>query len=189
MHLPATIPATGPRPPPCSSPSRARSSATGAGRGLLFDPDFRRRPASPATIPCPCSRYPRSRPGCGGTVPRVPHVHGAQHRGAGVTAKWVKVPPRVGHGRFAGGAVIASRAAPCDTHDALRETLARWATSDAKPLVLMIDQIDALIGDTLLAVLRQLRVGYPERPGRFPQCVVLCGMRDVRDYRIRSSTN
>ena len=116
-------------------------------------------------------------------------MHGAQHRGAGVTAKWVKVPPRVGHGRFAGGAVIASRAAPCDTHDALRETLARWATSDAKPLVLMIDQIDALIGDTLLAVLRQLRVGYPERPGRFPQCVILCGMRDVRDYRIRSSTN
>ena len=73
-------------------------------------------------------------------------------------------------------------------HDALHETLARWAESNAKPLVLMIDEIDALIGDTLLAVLRQLRAGYPERPGRFPQCVVLCGVRDVRDYRIRSST-
>ena len=72
-------------------------------------------------------------------------------------------------------------------HDALRETLARWAESDAKPLVLMIDEIDALIGDTLLSVLRQLRAGYPERPGRFPQCVILCGVRDVRDYRIRSS--
>ena len=73
-------------------------------------------------------------------------------------------------------------------HDALRDALARWAESDAKPLVLMIDEIDVLIGDTLLAVLRQLRAGYPERPGRFPQSVILCGVRDVRDYRIRSST-
>ncbi len=72
-------------------------------------------------------------------------------------------------------------------NDALGETLARWAESDPRPLVLMIDEIDALIGDTLLAVLRQLRAGYPERPRRFPQSVVLCGVRDVRDYRIRSS--
>ena len=72
-------------------------------------------------------------------------------------------------------------------NDALGETLARWAESDAKPLVLMIDEIDALIGDTLLSVLRQLRAGYPERPRRFPQSVILCGVRDVRDYRIRSS--
>ena len=72
-------------------------------------------------------------------------------------------------------------------NDALGETLARWAESDAKPLVLMIDEIDALIGDSLLAVLRQLRAGYPDRPRRFPQSVILCGVRDVRDYRIRSS--
>ena len=72
-------------------------------------------------------------------------------------------------------------------HQALRGTLARWAESDAKPLVLMLDEIDALIGDTLLAVLRQLRAGYPERPHRFPQSVILCGVRDVRDYRIRST--
>ena len=72
-------------------------------------------------------------------------------------------------------------------NDALGETLACWAESDARPLVLMIDEIDALIGDSLLAVLRQLRAGYPERPRRFPQSVILCGVRDVRDYRIRSS--
>ena len=70
----------------------------------------------------------------------------------------------------------------------LRETLSRWAESDAKPIVLLIDEIDALIGDTLLAVLRQLRAGYPDRPRRFPQTVVLCGVRDVRDYRIRSDS-
>ena len=73
------------------------------------------------------------------------------------------------------------------SHDALQATLARWAESDAKPLLLMIDEMDALVGDTLIAVLRQLRAGYPERPGRFPQSVILCGVRDVRDYRIRSA--
>ena len=70
-------------------------------------------------------------------------------------------------------------------HGVLQEVLGRWAAAGAKPLVLMIDEIDALIGDTLLAVLRQLRAGYPERPRRFPQSVILCGVRDVRDYRIR----
>ncbi len=71
-------------------------------------------------------------------------------------------------------------------HDALGETLARWAESDARPLVLLIDEVDALVGDSLVSVLRQLRAGYPERPRRFPQSVILCGVRDVRDYRIRS---
>ena len=51
----------------------------------------------------------------------------------------------------------------------------------------MIDEIDSLVGDTLLSVLHQLRAGYAERPRRFPQSVILCGVRDVRDYRIRSS--
>ena len=70
---------------------------------------------------------------------------------------------------------------------ALRVVLARWAESDAKPLVLLLDEIDSLVGDSLLSVLRQLRTGYPERPRRFPQSAILCGVRDVRDYRIQSS--
>ncbi len=70
---------------------------------------------------------------------------------------------------------------------ALRHALLRWCMADSKPLVLLIDEIDALVGDTLLSVLRQLRTGYPDRPGRFPHSVVLCGVRDVRDYRIRST--
>ena len=72
---------------------------------------------------------------------------------------------------------------------ALRVALARWAAADPRPVVLLIDEIDMLIGDSLLAVLRQLRVGYPGRPRSFPQSVVLCGVRDVRDYRIRSSAD
>ena len=53
-----------------------------------------------------------------------------------------------------------------------------------KPVVLFIDEIDALVGDSLVSVLRQLRAGYPNRPSAFPQSIVLCGVRDVRDYRI-----
>lgn len=72
-------------------------------------------------------------------------------------------------------------------HAALNEVLARWAAHTPKPVVVLIDEIDALVGDTLIAVLRQLRTGYPQRPQRFPQSVMLCGVRDVRDYRIHSS--
>ena len=72
--------------------------------------------------------------------------------------------------------------------DALGEALSRWAEADERPLVLLIDEIDSLVGDTLLSVLRQLRADYPHRPARFPQSVILCGVRDVRDYRIWSSS-
>ena len=75
-----------------------------------------------------------------------------------------------------------------DPHGALRGFLSRWATHDKRPLVLLIDEIDALVGDSLVSVLRQLRTGYVDRPERFPQSVVLCGIRDVRDYRIRASS-
>ena len=57
-----------------------------------------------------------------------------------------------------------------------------------KPLILFIDEIDALIGDTLISVLRQLRAGYTKKPVLFPSTVILCGVRDVRDYRIHSET-
>ena len=70
---------------------------------------------------------------------------------------------------------------------ALRQALLRWSMADPQPLVLLFDEIDALVGDTLLSVLRQLRAGYPDRPGRFPHSVILCGVRDVRDYRIYST--
>ena len=72
-------------------------------------------------------------------------------------------------------------------HGALQESLACWAEAEERPLVLFIDEADALVGDTLIAMLRQLRAGYPGRPGGFPHSIVLCGVRDVRDYRIWSS--
>jgi type II secretory pathway predicted ATPase ExeA len=53
-----------------------------------------------------------------------------------------------------------------------------------RPLVLFLDEVDSLVGDTLISLLRQIRAGYTDRPKHFPQTVVLCGVRDVRDYRM-----
>ena len=66
--------------------------------------------------------------------------------------------------------------------------LSDWCQQLEKPLVLLFDEVDALVGDTLISLLRQLRAGYPNRPGQFPQTVILCGVRDLQDYRIQSST-
>ena len=38
-----------------------------------------------------------------------------------------------------------------------------------------------------LSLLRQLRAGYPTRPAQFPQSLILCGVRDLQDYRIQST--
>ena len=70
---------------------------------------------------------------------------------------------------------------------ALNLVLTHWAAADPKPLVLLVDEIDTMIGDSLISVLRQLRSGYDSRPQYFPQSVILCGVRDVRDYRIFSA--
>ena len=72
--------------------------------------------------------------------------------------------------------------------DALKDLLIEWCMANPVPLVLLVDEIDSLVGDTLLSVLRQLRAGYAHRPRGFPHSIVLCGVRDIRDYRIRSST-
>jgi type II secretory pathway predicted ATPase ExeA len=64
--------------------------------------------------------------------------------------------------------------------------LTRWCERSRRPVVLFLDEIDALLDDTLLSVLRQLREGYPDRPERFPQSMALVGLRDVRDYRTRA---
>ncbi|MEM8526110.1 MAG: AAA-like domain-containing protein [Bacteroidota bacterium] len=71
---------------------------------------------------------------------------------------------------------------------ALTNLLAFWARNAEKPVVLFLDEVDALIGDTLISLLRQIRAGYNQRPQAFPISIVLCGVRDVRDYRIHSSS-
>jgi hypothetical protein len=67
----------------------------------------------------------------------------------------------------------------------LAESLTRWAERSPLPVVLFVDEIDALLDETLIAVLRQIRGGYPGRPAHFPQSIALIGLRDVRDYKLR----
>jgi hypothetical protein len=74
---------------------------------------------------------------------------------------WPEVPP----GRRIGAALQA------------------WSRACPRPLVLFLDEIDALAGDLLISVLRQLRDGYPGRPANFPSSLALVGLRDVRDYK------
>ncbi len=71
-------------------------------------------------------------------------------------------------------------------YSALNEVLSLWAENSSEPVVLIIDEIDSLVGDTLISVLRQIRSGYDKRPLNFPQSIILCGVRDIRDYRIHS---
>jgi hypothetical protein len=65
--------------------------------------------------------------------------------------------------------------------------LAHWAQITPQPVILLLDEVDALVGDTLISLLRQIRAGYVQRPDAFPQAMILCGVRDVRDYRIHTA--
>lgn len=64
--------------------------------------------------------------------------------------------------------------------------LEAWASASPRPLVVFLDEIDALRDASLESVLRQLRVGYRRRPRGFPWSLALIGLRDVRDYKIAS---
>ncbi len=61
--------------------------------------------------------------------------------------------------------------------------LTAWAKDCPRPLVVFLDEIDALRAEALLSVLRQLREGFRFRPHAFPWSLALVGLRDVRDYK------
>ena len=61
--------------------------------------------------------------------------------------------------------------------------LKTWSRSQTLPIVLFIDEIDALTDSVLISVLRQFREGYQARPKHFPASIVLVGLRDVREYK------
>jgi hypothetical protein len=82
---------------------------------------------------------------------------------------------------------ISSLIREASEYTALLSMLRNFCKKLDRPLVLLIDEIDSLIGDTLVSVLRQLRAGYTNRPKEFPAAAILCGVRDVRDYRIHRS--
>ncbi len=65
----------------------------------------------------------------------------------------------------------------------------RWRPgrqSSPRPLVVFLDEIDALEDEILISVLQQLRSGYNRRPRLFPASLALVGLRDVRDYKVMS---
>ena len=75
---------------------------------------------------------------------------------------------------------------PVEAGRQIGAALQTWTEALSLPLVVFMDEIDALQDEALLSVLRQLRDGYPNRPGGFPQSVGLVGLRDVRDYKVAS---
>jgi hypothetical protein len=68
----------------------------------------------------------------------------------------------------------------------LRNYLTDWCDTLDKPLVLLLDEVDALYDDVLISTLRQLRDGFQTRPKYFPQSIALVGLRDIRDLRTPS---
>jgi len=66
----------------------------------------------------------------------------------------------------------------------LRTTLKKCAELVApKPLVVLFDEVDVLVGETMISFLRQLRSGFSSRgTGKFPVSIALVGMRDLKDY-------
>jgi hypothetical protein len=80
------------------------------------------------------------------------------------------------------------------------EDLARWlavpsqalvhyldalARAASRPLVLLLDEADVLVGQAMISFLTQLRAVYVARDVRpAPHAVVLSGVRAVRDYRV-----
>jgi len=73
-----------------------------------------------------------------------------------------------------------------ETGQRIGAALRAWAGAIPRPLVVFLDEIDALEDELLLSVLHQLRDGFPHRPKSFPWSLALIGMRDVRDYKIKS---
>lgn len=72
-----------------------------------------------------------------------------------------------------------------DPATALENYLADLAARSSKPLVVLFDEADGLIGPTMVSFLTQLRDGYiARRRAPFPHSVALVGMREVRDYAL-----
>jgi hypothetical protein len=75
------------------------------------------------------------------------------------------------------------------TGQRIEAALQAWTLAASRPLVLFIDEIDALQDEALISILRQVRSGYPRHPEGFPWSLALIGLRDVRDYRVASGSD
>jgi hypothetical protein len=75
-----------------------------------------------------------------------------------------------------------------DANSMLSDVLINWSTLVApKSLIVLFDEVDVLVDDTLISFLRQLRGGFAERGvGKFPISIALVGMRDLKDYIVKA---
>ncbi|MGQ4599521.1 AAA family ATPase [Nocardia sp. R6R-6] len=71
----------------------------------------------------------------------------------------------------------------------LGNALSAWVDQCPRPLVLFFDEIDALRDASLVSVLRQLRDGFTTNRDGFVHSIILCGLRDVRDYKVASGVD
>lgn len=68
---------------------------------------------------------------------------------------------------------------------ALLGYLSALAVRSDRPLVLLFDEADGLVGPAMVSFLAQLRAGYLDRSREpFPSSVALIGLRPVRDYAL-----
>ncbi|MBK9578240.1 MAG: AAA-like domain-containing protein [Fibrobacterota bacterium] len=86
------------------------------------------------------------------------------------------------------GVLCPARPASVGAGSLLSATLTSWAGLCApKPLVVLFDEVDTLLGAALISFLRQLRGGFASRGvGRFPTSVALVGMRDLKGYIVQT---
>jgi hypothetical protein len=68
---------------------------------------------------------------------------------------------------------------------AIRNYLQFLAAQDPRPLVVLMDEADCLVGASMVSFLTQLRDGYiARRQSPFPSTIALVGMRAVRDFML-----
>ncbi|MCX4243906.1 ATP-binding protein [Paraliomyxa miuraensis] len=68
----------------------------------------------------------------------------------------------------------------------IRRYLHDLAARAPRPLLVLFDEVDGLVGEAMVSFLTQLRQGYISREELpFPASVVLVGQRQVRDYALR----
>ena len=70
-----------------------------------------------------------------------------------------------------------------DPASAMLDYLQDLARRTPRPLVVLFDEADCLVGATMVSFLTQIREGYIDRQGiPFPHSIALVGQRNVRDY-------
>jgi hypothetical protein len=74
-----------------------------------------------------------------------------------------------------GGAVTGTR---------INSALRAWAKVAPRPLVILLDELDALQDRVLISVLSQLRAAFAHRPRNFPQAMFFLSTRALRDYQV-----